>query len=110
MFYIYKFLMLMLFLIGGLLRAPAPAPVVVVTDATSTNTENWACIRWHESRDTYTEAGGGAYQFEDGTWHAVTGLSGEAQNYSPAVQDSAALKLFGMRGWQPWSTAVLCGL
>lgn len=70
----------------------------------------WACIRWHESRDNYTAPGGGAYQFEDGTWEAVTGLPGPAEDYPPAVQDAAALKLFDERGFEPWTTRWVCGL
>jgi hypothetical protein len=26
------------------------------------------------------------------------------------VQDAAALKLYGERGWEPWTTRFLCGL
>ncbi len=96
--------------------SPVPAspvqvsPVVPITDANSTNTPDWACIREHESGDDYQMPGGGAYQFEAGTWQAVTGLSGSAEDYPPAVQDAAALKLHAERGFEPWTTASLCGL
>jgi len=90
--------------------APAPAPIGAVTDATSTSTADWACIRQHESNDTYAEGNGGAYQFQFGTWNALTGLPSPAQDYPPAVQDAAALKLYSQRGWQPWSTRYVCGL
>jgi muramidase (phage lysozyme) len=80
------------------------------SDATSTDTPDWTCIRFHESTDNYSEPGGGAYQFEDGTWESVTGLAGPAENYPPAVQDAAALKLYGERGWEPWTTRFVCGL
>jgi hypothetical protein len=79
-------------------------------DATSTNTADWACIRFHESRDNYTDGNGGAYQFEYGTWHAVTGLPNPAEDYPAAVQDAAALRLYSERGWSPWTTRFVCGL
>ena len=59
---------------------------------------DWACIRQHESGDNYAEPGGGAYQFELGTWQSLTGLPAPAEDYSAAVQDSAALRLFAERG------------
>ena len=90
--------------------ASAPTPTSGVTDATSTSTADWACIRQHESNDTYAEGNGGAYQFQFGTWNALTGLPSPAQDYPPAVQDAAALKLYSQRGWQPWSTRYVCGL
>jgi uncharacterized protein involved in type VI secretion and phage assembly len=90
--------------------APTPAPTGGVTDATSANTADWACIRQHESNDNYAEGNGGAYQFEFGTWNALTGLPSPAEDYPPAVQDAAALKLYSQRGWEPWSTRYVCGL
>ena len=81
-----------------------------MSDATSTNTPDWACIRQHESGGNYAEGGGGAYQFGNGTWTSVTGLPGPAQSYPAATQDSAALRLFGQRGWEPWTTRYVCGL
>jgi hypothetical protein len=104
--------------------APAPAPAVEATpastpalapsgggsDATSTNTADWACIRQHESGDNYGEGNGGAYQFEFGTWTGLTGLPSPAEDYPPAVQDAAALKLYSQRGWEPWTTRYVCGL
>jgi ABC-type sugar transport system substrate-binding protein len=89
---------------------PTPAPSDGVTDATSTSTADWACIRQHESNDNYAEGNGGAYQFQFSTWNALTGLSSPAEDYPPAVQDSAALELYAQRGWQPWSTRYVCGL
>ena len=88
---------------------PAPAPGAV-TDATSTNTADWACIRAHESGGNYAVGGGGAYQFEFGTWHGLTGLPAPAQDYPPSVQDAAALRLYAERGWEPWTTRFVCGL
>ncbi len=94
--------------------APTPAPVAAApaggSDATSTNTADWACIREHESGDDYSVGNGGAYQFELGTWTALTGLPSPAEDYPPAVQDSAALKLYSERGWEPWTTRYVCGL
>jgi hypothetical protein len=90
--------------------APLPPPAAAGSDATSTNTPDWACIREHESDDDYSEYNGGAYQFELGTWVGLTGLPDPAEDYPPAVQDAAALKLYSERGWEPWSTRFVCGL
>jgi Transglycosylase-like domain len=90
--------------------APAPAPTTGGSDATSTNTPDWACIRQHESGGNYSIGNGGAYQFELGTWTALTGLPSPAEDYPAAVQDSAALKLYSQRGWEPWTTRYVCGL
>jgi hypothetical protein len=92
------------------LPVPASAPAGSGSDATSTNTPDWACIRQHESGDNYAEGGGGAYQFENGTWQGLTGLGTPAEDSPPAVQDAAALKLFSERGWAPWTTRYVCGL
>ncbi len=90
--------------------AAAPVPAVSASDATSTNTPDWACIRAHESGDNYSEGGGGAYQFDLGTWEGLTGLGTPAEDSAPAVQDAAALKLYAQRGWEPWTTRYVCGL
>jgi hypothetical protein len=90
--------------------APAPALSATGSDATSTNTPDWACIRQHESGGNYSEGGGGAYQFELGTWEGLTGLGSPAEDSTPGVQDAAALKLFSERGWAPWTTRYVCGL
>jgi hypothetical protein len=94
--------------------APAPAPASAapagVSDTTSTNTPDWACIRQHESEGNYSVGNGGAYQVQLGTLTALTGLPSPAQDYSPGVQDTAALKLYAQRGWQPWTTRYVCGL
>ena len=92
--------------------AAAATPVTAsgASDATSTNTGDWACIRQHESGGDYSVGNGGAYQFELGTWTSLTGLPSPAQDYPPAVQDAAALKLYSQRGWEPWTTRFTCGL
>jgi hypothetical protein len=90
--------------------ASFPVPAAGGSDATSTNTPDWACIRQHESGGNYAEGGGGAYQFELGTWEGLTGLSTPAQDSPPSVQDAAALRLYAERGWEPWTTRYVCGL
>ncbi len=93
----------------GVAATPAPAPPGG-SDATSTATADWACIRQHESGGNYSVGNGGAYQFELGTWTSLTGLPSPAQDYPPAVQDAAALRLYSQRGWEPWTTRYVCGL
>lgn len=103
--------------------APTPRTAVIpsrtipsptgTSDATSTNTADWACIRFHESTNNYgiiDPPYSGAYQFLDSTWESTTGLPGIAADYSPATQDAAALKLYAEEGWSPWSTRTVCGL
>lgn len=74
-----------------------------------------ACIRKYESGGNYRaqnsgNTASGAYQFMDGTWHAVTGLSGHAKDYPPSVQDAAFYKLWaGGRNAGQWTTAHKCG-
>jgi hypothetical protein len=67
------------------------------------------CIIQRESRGNYRaqnrhSSASGAYQFLDGTWHAVTGLGGSAKDYSVSIQDAAFYKLFDSgRGRSNWS-------
>jgi chromosome segregation ATPase len=68
----------------------------------------WDCIRQLESGNNYSSPGGGAYQFEDSTWHAL-GYSGSAQDASPQQQDAAAVQLQQRAGWDQWTTAKRCG-
>ena len=88
----------------------------VLTDATSVSTPDWQCVGWNESRNNYAEDGGGRWQFEMGTFASVTELPSPAEDYSPAVQDAAALKLYAWAlrtygdGFHPWSTRFVCGL
>ena len=51
----------------------------------------------------------GAYQFDLSTWRSVGG-SGYPNQASAAEQDARALKLYRMRGWQPWTCARILGL
>jgi peptidoglycan hydrolase CwlO-like protein len=68
----------------------------------------FACIRQMESGDNYGEAGGGAYQFLDSTWHSM-GQPGTASDAPPWVQDAMAVALQQRSGWGQWTTAPLCG-
>ncbi len=91
--------------IGLLLSACAPAAPAAPTSSVA---DTFACIRQLESGNNYATPGGGAYQFLDSTWQAL-GYSGTASNAPPAVQDEAARKLQAQEGWDPWTTAPLCG-
>ena len=52
----------------------------------------------------------GAMQWLESTWQSVSGLPGIAADYSPAVQDEMAYRLFLVAGWYPWPhTAPACG-
>lgn len=44
----------------------------------------------------------GAFQFNDRTWQATTGLPGHASDYSLIVQLEGAVTLQRERGWSPW--------
>jgi chromosome segregation ATPase len=68
----------------------------------------WDCIRQLESGNNYSAPGGGAYQFQDSTWHAL-GHSGTASDASPQEQDAAAVQLQQQAGWDQWTTAKRCG-
>ena len=85
--------------------ATTVAPVAILGGS---NDATFACIRQLESGNNYKAPGGGAYQFQDATWHSL-GYSGTASDYPPAVQDEAARKLQARDGWSPWTTAPLCG-
>jgi hypothetical protein len=106
--------------LGG--RAPTPAQVapqpaqraavaVPQTDANSVYTANWACIRMRESGNRYNDpsAPSGAYGIIEQTWHSF-GFTGWPYQAAPVVQDSLALRLYNMYGWQPWSSRYSCGL
>ena len=82
-----------------------------MSDATSTATGDWACIRDRESNDRYNtpSAPSGAYGILDSTWQSL-GYSGWPYQASPTLQNEAALRLYNMYGWQPWSSRYSCGL
>jgi hypothetical protein len=81
-----------------------PTTTAPITDATSTDTEDWQCIRVAESGDDYGEqiGLGGAYEIMPYVWQGTLGYSGYAFEYPDYVQDEAALRLYHMFGWQPW--------
>jgi septal ring factor EnvC (AmiA/AmiB activator) len=80
----------------------------ILPGASASVDATFACFRQLESGNNYRSPGGGAYQFQDATWHSL-GYSGSAQDAPPAVQDEAARKLQARDGWGPWTTAPLCG-
>lgn len=72
-----------------------------------------ACIRHAESGTHYTWGfggvmatgdGGGAYQFEPGTWNYAVGtlLHANPTTHSPAMQDAAFYALYQAEGVTPW--------
>ena len=72
------------------------------------------CIMRHESggnpKAHNPSGASGLYQFMPITFRAVTGLPGNAADYSPAVQTAAFYTLFaGGRGARNWVTAGMCG-
>lgn len=73
----------------------------------------WLQLRICESSNRYDIDTGngyyGAYQFSLSTWASVGG-TGKPSDASPAEQDYRALVLYRMRGWQPWTCAVMVGL
>jgi hypothetical protein len=93
---------------GSTTAAPATTAVPARLPSSASDEETFACIRQLESGNNYKSPGGGAYQFQDATWHSL-GYTGSAQDYPPEVQDEAARKLKARDGWKPWTTAPLCG-
>jgi peptidoglycan hydrolase-like protein with peptidoglycan-binding domain len=73
----------------------------------------WYRLRVCESGNNYAIDTGndhyGAYQFDLPTWRSVGG-SGYPNRASKAEQDARALRLYRMRGWQPWQCATILGL
>lgn len=71
-------------------------------------TEVAGCIRAYESGGTtntegdYTSPGGGAYQFEGGTWGGYGGY-GEAQDAPVSVQDARFNEVWPARGHVAWA-------
>ena len=93
------------------LPPPPPAPVPVASDATTVDTNDWMCIRIHESGDRYNDPSepSGAYGILLSTWQSF-GYSGWPYEAAPAVQDALALRLYSMYGFHPWSSRYACGL
>jgi hypothetical protein len=65
------------------------------------------CTLTHESHGTNAQnpysSASGYWQFLTSTFDNVTGLSGPARNYSAAIQDAAAVRLYaGGAGWENW--------
>ena len=94
----------------------APAPTTTEPSPPSTTPVQpppplggiWACIREKESGDNYRAPGGGAYQFQLGTWQSLGG-SGLPEDAAPSVQDEMAITLQQRSGWSQWTTAAACG-
>jgi hypothetical protein len=74
---------------------------------------DWARLRACESSGRYdvvaTHEHYGAYQFDMATWRSVGG-EGVPSDADAAEQDYRALRLYRMRGWQPWECAGILGL
>ena len=75
-----------------------------------------ACILYNESRDGDHGLEPNVWQFEDGTFYVMTGLTGDPGSYPRATQDDAAWALYNYdirvwgNGWHAWSTRFICGL
>jgi peptidoglycan hydrolase-like protein with peptidoglycan-binding domain len=86
-------------------------PMSIASADPSSN--DWYRLRMCESGNNYQINTGngyyGAYQFNLSTWRSVGG-TGYPNQSAPAVQDALALKLYRMRGWQPWTCASIVGL
>lgn len=101
-------------LLATVVVASAGLLVVSAAPAAADPSANaWKQLRICESSDNYTINTGngyyGAYQFDLGTWRSVGG-TGYPHEATPAEQDYRALRLYRMRGWQPWTCAVMAGL
>ena len=87
-------------------KRSTPPVELPISDSSSTNTPNWACIRFHES--TNGKLSSNLYQFQGSAFRSITGLAGSPGAYPRAVQDSAALALYAWWehadgiGFHPW--------
>jgi hypothetical protein len=90
---------------------PVPIPPVAQTDGNSPYTNDWMCIRIHESGNQYNNPNepSGAYGILVSTWHDF-GYSGWPYQASAVVQDHLALELYSLYGFHPWSSRFACGL
>lgn len=76
---------------GAASSAPAAAPVATSPD-TSAPSSFQSCVRFRENSDSYSWGdgnGGGAYQFEPGTWAEFAPAGAQYGSASPAQQDQA---------------------
>ena len=90
-------------------RSPKVPPLSTprpISDASSTNTPNWTCIRFHES--TNGKLSSNLYQFQGSAFPAITGLTRSPGSYPRAVQNRAALEVYAYWqradgiGFHPW--------
>lgn len=99
---------------GAVILLSAGLSVAGASSASADPSANaWLQLRLCESSNRYDIDTGngyyGAYQFDLSTWASVGG-TGKPSDASPAEQDYRALVLYRMRGWQPWTCAVMVGL
>jgi resuscitation-promoting factor RpfA len=91
---------------GSLILFASPA-------AADPSAADWYALRMCESTNRYNINTGngyyGAYQFDLSTWRSVGG-TGYPHEASPEEQDYRALRLYRMRGWEPWTCARMVGL
>jgi hypothetical protein len=102
---------LQVLIVAGVAAIGVVVPMTLASADPSAN--NWYRLRMCESGNNYKINTGngyyGAYQFNLSTWRSVGG-TGYPNLASPAEQDARALKLYRMRGWQPWTCAQILGL
>ncbi|HET7721507.1 MAG TPA: hypothetical protein VFK43_16180, partial [Acidimicrobiales bacterium] len=67
---------------GASTTAAPPTTTAARLPSSASDEETFACIRQLESGNNYKSPGGGAYQFQDATWHSL-GYTGSAQDYPP---------------------------
>jgi hypothetical protein len=98
--------------------APAPAATTPAPPVSS-STANWAatafgaCVRSRENGGSYawgTGDGGGAYQFESGTWYAHGAAPGTWGNADAAYQDQIFDNAVAADGDAPWAPYDGCTL
>jgi hypothetical protein len=96
---------------AGVVALGVVVPMTLASADPSAN--NWYRLRMCESGNNYKINTGngyyGAYQFNLSTWKSVGG-AGYPNLATPAEQDARALKLYRLRGWQPWTCASILGL
>lgn len=90
-------------------------PTNIPTNATSTDTKDWACIRWNESTNGKYSAN--IYQFQNAALMKNIGMTYPPGSYSRSEQNTFALKAYAysVRVWgyglMPWRLDWgVCGL